>query len=387
MFNQFQFHQHKAKTMNDIVIIDNLNPIEVFTGDGIDPVLESIANEARSFVPDMSTEQGRKDIASIAYKVSRSKTTLDTMGKELTADWKKRAKLVDGSRKKIREFLDGLRDEVRQPLTEWENKEKQRLADLEILVANITISGQMAVDDWEALTIPELNIIRDMTDQIEISEEVWQEFELNAMRAKKQALINIDHALSLRNAKEKELIEAKEKLQREKAEREQEIADKAAEQARIKAEKEAEDNRKAAEQEKIDRIAEVEAEKQEAIDKAKQAEDDRIKSEQAAEKARIEAQEKAERDRIAATEKAEREKQEAIDAERKKSEALEQAVVAAKEKERKAAEKKAANKAHQRKINRDALASFVENGIPEAEAEIIISLIINSHIKNITINY
>lgn len=44
---------------------------------GLDPFLAKIREEIDSFVPDVSTRKGREAIASIAYKVARSKTALD----------------------------------------------------------------------------------------------------------------------------------------------------------------------------------------------------------------------------------------------------------------------------------------------------------------------
>ena len=113
--------------MDSLVKIENVEPSKLFTENGLTPILEKIAHEARSVKFDMTTEEGRKDIASLALKVAKSKTLLDGMGKKLTADWIEKTKAVNLERNKLKLFLDNLKTEVRLPLTLWENKEKDRI--------------------------------------------------------------------------------------------------------------------------------------------------------------------------------------------------------------------------------------------------------------------
>lgn len=114
----------EAKT-TDLIPLEAVNAAVVFSGtDG----LYALLNEVRAHVEanrtdDVSTEAGRKAIASLAYKVARSKTTLDDAGKALVADWKKQARVVDDLRVLARDFLDALKDSVRKPLTDWETEQ------------------------------------------------------------------------------------------------------------------------------------------------------------------------------------------------------------------------------------------------------------------------
>jgi hypothetical protein len=50
--------------------------------------------------------QGREAIASMEYKVARSKTALDDGGKKLVADLKQIPKKIDAERKRVRDPLD-----------------------------------------------------------------------------------------------------------------------------------------------------------------------------------------------------------------------------------------------------------------------------------------
>jgi colicin import membrane protein len=103
-----------------LIPIESINAVEVFTGQNLDDLLARIRAEVAPIVPDLTTASSRKEIASLAYKVARSKTAIDDAGKTLVADWKSKAAEVDASRKKARDYLDALRDEVRKPLDDWE---------------------------------------------------------------------------------------------------------------------------------------------------------------------------------------------------------------------------------------------------------------------------
>src|SRR3546814_15082196 len=71
------------------VSIPKENALEVFTTVGaIDKYLDMVRAEIDGFSGDVQTKKGRDAIASIAYKVAKSKTYLDGVGKELTEDRK-----------------------------------------------------------------------------------------------------------------------------------------------------------------------------------------------------------------------------------------------------------------------------------------------------------
>jgi colicin import membrane protein len=83
---------------NALTLIETAKPLDLFANNGLDQVIEKIEQEARSIVLDISTAQGRKDIASLAFKIAKSKTHLDNVGKELVSGWKEQAKKVDAER-------------------------------------------------------------------------------------------------------------------------------------------------------------------------------------------------------------------------------------------------------------------------------------------------
>ena len=112
--------------MTDLIPLESVNAMELFTEGGLDDLLARIEFEAFIPEPDLTTAAGRKEIASVAHKVAKSKVVIDNAGKTLVAGWKEKAKEVDGHRRTARVFLDELKDQVRKPLNEWE-AEKERL--------------------------------------------------------------------------------------------------------------------------------------------------------------------------------------------------------------------------------------------------------------------
>src|SRR3546814_4956942 len=118
----------------------------VFTTVGaIDKYLDMVRAEIDGFSGDVQTKKGRDAIASIAYKVAKSKTYLDGVGKELTDSAKELPKKIDATRKLVRDTLDAWKDEVRKPLTEWEQAEESRVAAIKMMLAEL----QGDIDDRE----------------------------------------------------------------------------------------------------------------------------------------------------------------------------------------------------------------------------------------------
>jgi vacuolar-type H+-ATPase subunit I/STV1 len=115
-------------------------------GAAIDPLIERIEAAVRSHVSDLTTKKGRDAIASLAFKVSKSKTALDTAGKALTERQKSEIKVVDDARKKIRDRLDALRDEARKPLTDWEHAEEEKKARTEQAMKDLRSHGMNGME-------------------------------------------------------------------------------------------------------------------------------------------------------------------------------------------------------------------------------------------------
>lgn len=339
--------------------------LQVFqAANGLDPYLKKIREEIDAFVPDVSSRKGRDAIASIAYKVARSKSALDNVGKELVAELKEIPKKIDAERKRMRDTLDAWQEEVRRPLNEWQTKEDARVDKHNDGITRLKVYAE----ELEGITAEDLADRIEKVDGVAIGEQ-WEEFEAEAARAKDRSLKTLRDALAKRQQYESEQAEL----------------------VRLRAEAEAREQK-----DREERIAREAAEKasREAEEKSKAERDAAARREQAlkdqAEQARL-ATERAEADRQAAEQRAEQEKQQA---ERRAEEAAE----AARQDERRRADAAAAeilrqqearerDKAHQAKINREALAAFVAGGMTEECARQAVTLIAKRQIPNVSISY
>lgn len=267
--------------MSELMPLNNLNAMDVFQKDGLQPILDRVADEARSVVPDVTTEKGRKEIASIAFKVAKSKTYLDGLGKDLVSDWKKQAKVVDNERKRSRDFLDDLKDEVRRPLTEWEQAEQERIEKHTNLIELLSSYGVEA-SNWMDRTLESLRADMDALKSENTS--LFEEFEDRASEVISASISKVADAIDKKRTYETEQAEL-EKLRQEAAEREARESAERAEKARK--EREEQIRIEAAEKEK--RAA---AEREQALEREKQAAHDaKIRAEEQAAAAQKRAEE------------------------------------------------------------------------------------------------
>lgn len=140
-----------AEANPNIAVLIETTPALVFSDrQKADELFAHIEQEITSFVPDLSTEKGRKAVASLAYKVSRTKTAIDDAGAGLIEAANKQVKTVNAERKRMRDHLDMLRDKARKPLDDWEAAQAERKRECEALVAEIKRAGQVAFDETSA---------------------------------------------------------------------------------------------------------------------------------------------------------------------------------------------------------------------------------------------
>lgn len=350
----------------DIIEIPKETALTVFSADnGLEPFMAKIRAEIDAFVPDISTKKGRDAVASIAFKVAKSKTYLDGVGKDLVAELKELPKKIDASRKEMRDTLDAWKDEVRKPLTEWEAEESQRIRERQAWVDGLRRDAA-AIAQCAA---EEINISIGAIESTIIDGEWLGEFESEARRTKDDTLAMLRSALAAREKYEAEQAELA-KLRVEAELRAQQDRDAAiAKEAEQRATQEAERKAQAEREEVIRREAQV------------KAESDRRELEQ---KLLLERAEREKAEALLAAENAKK------DAERKAQEAVEaeQRRVAA-EQQRPADETAAREKdrAHKTATNRSAMKAFIEGGLSEECAKLAVTLIAKRAIPNISIAY
>ena len=353
-------------TQAQLVVIEPTSAVALFTeGEGVEAMLADIRKQATSLVPDLSTAKGRKEIASIAFSVAKTKTYLDGFGKELTDKYKEIPRRIDANRKLIRDTLDALKDEVRAPLTQYEAAEEARVAALQSRLARLNELGSSASIEIAAA---DLQVMLQEVEQNALDDS-WQELLPQATVAKELATKRLGEALAARQKYEAEQAEL-EQLRQKQAEqdridRERLIAEQAAEQARRE-----EENRQRLEREAAQH-REQEAQRQAQV--AQQAAEQARRDSEAAELARQQAEANAARQaEEAATRAAEPERQRIADEQRLKDEE---------------AARRMADRAHQGRINSAILMDLIGMGIEEDKAVTLIKHIANNKIAHLTINY
>jgi hypothetical protein len=322
--------------MSDLIPLENINALQVFTEDGIDTLLNAIAEEVADFEPDLSTAKSRGLIKSTAYKVTLSKGVIDRAGADLVKDWKQKAKLVDDSRRKARDFLDELSTRVRQPLTDYEEETARMQAEAEHKARILKLHDEALADHdlWlreQALAAKEA--------KIQAEEEERQRIEQERHDAEQARL-------------------AKEAAEKKEAER----------QAQIKADAQAQAAREAEEK--------IEAERK----RAEQAEREKKNAEEIARRKELQAAEKAEQEKAAAIE-AERLRMVREQAEKDAFEKAERDKAAKIEAERQA------DADHRRKVNQGALKALVDNNFTVDQAKAFITVVFQNKIPGMRMVY
>lgn len=366
----------------ELIVAQPLKAEIVFAEGGVAKVLADIAAKVRDVKTDVSTVPGRAAIKSLAYKVVRSKTALDDLGKEHVADLKKRTGAIDAERRTIREYLDQLAEEVRAPLTVWENRIKGHEEQLALIMQTGNLAGV-------AETVAEIDHRVALVTGWPARD--WEEFAERAAEAILQvtgSLTTRRMAVAKREAEAAELEQLRqEKAAREARERDEKIAAEAAERARIEAEakaaRDAEEAKARAEAEQ----RRVEKEKADAEEQARQA----VANAEGERLARIAAEQRAigdalalarrvEAERTAAAAQAEADRERAIQAERGRV-AAEHAAAAAQ------AALREANIEHCRKVNAEAVAAIVHAGVSLEQAKLALTAIIRGQVPRVHIDY
>lgn len=215
-------------TGTDLVLAEGASLVDLYKKDEdgkskLIPMIETIENEVRAEVFSTATKKDRDHIASVAYKVSRSKSALDKAGEELKAEAQKVVNSVNADRKMVKDRLDALRDETRKPLTEWENAEKERQQ---------KISDTLALMDVNALAAHMEPVdIRNRMSQvnaIDLEAPFWGDQKAEAELAKAKCMEEWPAVLEAAEKRVAEVAELEE-LRRERVEREEREAKEKAE--------------------------------------------------------------------------------------------------------------------------------------------------------------
>lgn len=330
---------------------------------GLDPLIQQIRDKVAGTVYDMTTAKGRAECASDAFKVAKSKTAIEKLGKALSAEYKEIPKKIDAERRRAFDALEALQAQVRQPLTEWEQAEEARVQRHKDALAHIA-----SLDAFLNDTADELRGALRHAQMIEVGPE-WEEFETEAHRAKEKTLEALTAALVTAEKREAEQAELARLRAEAEARRIQDEKDRIAREAAEAATKAAE----AKAQEEREAVARRESQAKAA---AEQAERDRL---EAIERYK-QAEARAEAEKLAAEQRA----KDAAEAARK-TEIQRQADEAARlEAERKTRE---ADRKHKARVNNDAMTALIAGDLSAESAKLAVTLIAQHRVPAVRINY
>lgn len=350
-----------SATSVELIVPETLNAKDVFVATGgAERMIESVETKVRKILEDrvaaalaagrdpkdyMASEADREVVRSLAYKVTRSKTALDDLGKDFVSEMKKQAGLVDANRRLIRERLDALRDDVRAPLDAWEAKEATRVSEHKAAMDILTMLGR----DLGNLT-PDQCDLR-LKTVAEAAERAWEEFAPLAETTTEAATKAImeTRAAAVQRAAERQELEDLRRRQRERDE--QDARDAAAR----------------AQQEVAERDAEAAR-----VREAKRQQD---------------ALDKAERDRVAGMEREERQKAAALAAAEKAVEDERRRVATEQERDRVASAKRAADEENRTKVNNAVKAELSNVGLTLKDSQLVLEAIIDGKIPHVTLKY
>lgn len=350
-----------------IVLTDEQKRAELFA---------KIEADIAEFEPDLETAKGRDAIKSFAFGITKTKTAIDSAGKEMNEAARAQINVVDAARRIAREKLDALADQARAPLTEWEQAALARNKRADDLIDRLRALAVVTAFDTST------EIRKQGTEAFEMvlsADELGDRLD-DVQRAKDEAVASLKDSLARLVREEADRAEL-ERLRAEAAERDaRELAEREAREAKEREAAEA----NAAEE----RQAAAEKAEAERLEKARQ---------EAADAARREAEEAAQRER----EEAERAKQAEIDAANERARQAEEdarrqreeAERAQREREeaaqREAAEQKRRDedRAHRGKIMAAAKEAIMSHGPDEETAKKIVLAIVAGEIPNVTLRF
>jgi colicin import membrane protein len=365
---------------NELLTLEALTP-EIFVAGGVDPLLDRLERDVRAVHTDISTREGRAAISSLAFKVARSKTALDDLGKNLVAEWKAKSALVDAERRRVRERLDALRDEVRRPLTEWEEMEdRARRARVRLHETCLEFVQSLARFDTLEPSSEQvgLHITEMKKHRAELRE--WHEFAQRAQETYAQVGTSLQASLDAAVRRETERAELarlrQEANERARQERDDWLRAEAAKAERKRAEAEA------AEAARV--VAAKEAAERAKIDRERVAAEEKAREAQAAvekaERERLETLRRTQWEKQQAEEKSRRDAEAAVGAERRRVAELKAAAQA--EQERREADEK-----HREDIHGKIRMAFLQAGCTKANAVIAAHAVIIGEIPNTKVTY
>jgi colicin import membrane protein len=332
----------------DLSVFETLEPVTVFQNEEkYAAFYDRIKDEVAKFQPDTSTVTGRKAIASLARRVTRTKTALDQAGKALNEQARNQINLVDATRRKMRQELEMLSASARQPLTQWEQNEDFRIEAVNKFFEEVAEMAEILPSDTSETVS---NRLREMAAFI-VSKDIFRERTTESVDVRISAMKILSAAV--------ERLKVQEENDRELA--------------RLRAE---EERRLGEQRAREDQAARENAEKERL---EKEVSDRKVAEAAAAQRARDDERRKAEAEIAAA-----KQEKEALIAAQKQAERKRQDAVQREDDERR---KREADKAHRALIIAEVQLAMVNAGASKLSAKKIVKALERSKIPHVTLEF
>lgn len=187
----------------------------------------------RGLVADPTTKEGCIQIKSMAKKISTLQKLIEEKGKEIAAELKAKPKLIDATRKEVKDTLDKLKEDVLKPIVDIEKRQEQ-ITEIDNIPSQAMLYDSVGIEEQ----------IARLADLREKGADYWLESFEDASKSISDSMRQLNEFLLSARKKEAEQKELEElRAQKEASQKiiqEQELA-KAREEASEKAWKEAEE--------------------------------------------------------------------------------------------------------------------------------------------------
>lgn len=322
----------------ELIIVERADAIKAFNDEAaFEALYDAIKEKADQFSPDITTAKSRKELASFAHKIVKTKTRIDAVRTELTEEMRAAVAKIDQRGKVMRERLDALRDEVRKPLTDWETAEKARVENIQSEIAKARELGKVRFGETSEqiqqrisqLPTHDLSFYGEFRDEAELVLEAAFNQLTNAKTAAKNAELEAEE----RRREQEELSRLRRIQEEQRAKEERARAEAEAREAEHRAAVEAR------EREAQERIRAAEAAAQEAQERAAAAQADADRKVREAEERAATAAREAEEAQIRAAQEAEAQKKREHEEEQERRRAAIAQAAAAEKAEREHAER------------------------------------------------
>lgn len=239
-------------------------------------LLAEIDRDIDNATNDVTTDKGRKAIASEAHDFRKLKALLEKTGMEMTEEWRKQTKEVNDIKREVKDELELRYEKRRAPVTAWEEAEKAREESVRLYRELLENSRRVPA----GMTPERILKQREKVEAVTVDEAAFGDLTEKVLEEREDALKALDaaHAAALQDISDKvELARLRQEAETRRL----------ADEARAREEQRAEEQRQAAE--------EAERQRLEAVEQARIEAEERVRREaEAAEAAREEQRQAAE---------------------------------------------------------------------------------------------